>query len=101
MRHVLSITISNITLCNVFYVVDTYITYLELGLDLPQLAPGEHLDVRRDLLPRPRLARPQLDVARYQLVPPCRQKDYRISYKTSELRVNLKSISFRGQINLN
>ena len=50
-------------------VVDTYITYLELGLDLPQLAPGQHLDVRGDLLPRPRLARPQLDVARYQLVP--------------------------------
>ena len=51
------------------YMVDTYITYLELGLDLPQLAPGQHLDVRRDLLPRPRLPRPQLDVARYQLVP--------------------------------
>ena len=59
---------------NVFYVVDTYITYLELGLDLPQLAPGQHLDVRGDLLSRPRLPRPQLDVARYQLVPPCRQK---------------------------
>ena len=52
-----------------YYVVDTYITYLELGLDLPQLAPGQHLDVRGDLLPRPRLPRPQLDVARYQLVP--------------------------------
>ena len=43
---------------------------LQLSLDLPQLPPGEHLDVGADLLPRPRLARPQLDVARYQLVPP-------------------------------
>ena len=59
---------------SVLYVVDTYITYLELGLDLPQLAPGQHLDVRGDLLPRPRLARPQLDVARYQLVPACRSR---------------------------
>ena len=42
----------------------------QLRLDLPQLPPGEHLDVGADLLPRPRLARPQLDVARYQLVPP-------------------------------
>ena len=42
---------------------------LELGLDLPQLPPGQHLDVGADLLPGPRLAGPQLDVPRYQLVP--------------------------------
>ena len=39
--------------------------HLELGLHLPQLPPGQHLDVAADLLPRPRLARPQLDVPRY------------------------------------
>lgn len=50
-------------------VYDTYKTYLKLGLDLPQLPPRQHLNVRGDLLPRPRLARPQFDVARYQLVP--------------------------------
>ena len=53
---------------------DTYITYLKLGLDLPQLPPGQHLDVRGDLLPRPRLACPQFDVARYQLVPTWEEK---------------------------
>ena len=43
---------------------------LELCLDLSQLPPRQHLDVRADLLPRPRLAGPQLDVPSYQLVPP-------------------------------
>ena len=41
----------------------------QLCLDLPELPPGEHLYVGADLLPRPCLARPQLDVPRYQLVP--------------------------------
>ena len=67
------------------YVVDTYITYLELGLDLPQLAPGQHLDVRGDLLPRPRLPRPQLDVARYQLVPPCKSRNKIVELVTRPL----------------
>ena len=43
---------------------------LELGLHLPQLPPGEHLDVAAHLLPRPRLASPELDVSGDQLVPP-------------------------------
>ena len=43
---------------------------LQLCLDLSQLPPGQHLDVRADLLPRPRLAGPQLDIPSYQLVPP-------------------------------
>ena len=43
---------------------------LQLGLDLPQLPPGQHLDVAAHLLPRPRHAGPQLDVPSYQLVPP-------------------------------
>ena len=42
---------------------------LQLGLDLPQLPPGQHLDVGADLLPGPGLAGPELDVPRYQLVP--------------------------------
>ena len=41
----------------------------QLCLDLPELPPGKHLYVGADLLPRPRLARPQFDVPRYQLVP--------------------------------
>ena len=44
--------------------------HLQLGLHLPQLPPGQHLDVAAHLLPRPRLARPQLYVPRYQLIPP-------------------------------
>ena len=44
--------------------------HLQLGLDLSQLPPCQHLDVRADLLPRPRLAGSQLDVPSYQLVPP-------------------------------
>ena len=44
--------------------------HLELGLDLPQLPPGQHLDVAAHLLPRPRLAGPELDVPGDQLVPP-------------------------------
>ena len=44
--------------------------HLELGLHLPQLPPGQHLDVAAHLLPRPRLAGPELDVSRDQLVPP-------------------------------
>ena len=43
--------------------------HLQLGLHLPQLPPGQHLDVTGDLLPGPGLARPQLDVPRYQLIP--------------------------------
>ena len=44
--------------------------HLELGLDLPELPPGQHLDVATHLLPRPRLAGPELDVPGDQLVPP-------------------------------
>ena len=44
--------------------------HLELGLHLPQLPPGQDLDVAAHLLPRPRLASPELDVSRNQLVPP-------------------------------
>ena len=44
--------------------------HLELGLDLPELPPGQHLDVAAHLLPRPRLAGPELDVPGDQLVPP-------------------------------
>ena len=43
---------------------------LELGLHLPQLPPGQHLDVAAHLLPRPRLPRPQLDISSNQLISP-------------------------------
>lgn len=49
---------------------DTY--YFQSSLYLSQFPPGQHLDVWTDLLPRSRLARPQFDVPRYQLVPTCR-----------------------------
>ena len=44
--------------------------HLQLGLHLPQLPPGQHLDVAAHLLPRPRLPRPQLDVSGNQLISP-------------------------------
>ena len=44
---------------------------LEFGLDFAQLPPRQDLDVRADLLARPRLARAQFDVARDQLVATC------------------------------
>ena len=50
--------------------VDCAVVRLELGLDLPELPPGQHLDVAAHLLPRPRLAGPELDVSGDQLVPP-------------------------------
>ena len=50
--------------------VDCAVVGLELGLDLPELPPGQHLDVATHLLPRPRLAGPELDVPGDQLVPP-------------------------------
>ncbi len=43
-------------------------SYLELGLDLPQLSSGQNLDVGADLLPGARLAGAQLDVPRDELV---------------------------------
>ena len=45
--------------------------YLDFGLDFTQFPPGEHLNVRTDLFPRPRLARPQFDVTCNQLVATC------------------------------
>ena len=42
--------------------------HLQLGLDLPELPPGEHLDVGADLLPRPRLTRPQLYIPRHSFM---------------------------------
>ena len=50
--------------------VDCAVVGLELGLDLPELSPGQHLDVAAHLLPRPRLAGSELDVPGDQLVPP-------------------------------
>jgi hypothetical protein len=47
----------------------TYGPYLELGLYLSELPPGEDLYVRADLLARARLAGAQLDVARNEFVP--------------------------------
>ena len=44
--------------------------HLQLGLNLPELPPGKDLDVGADLFPCSCLARPQLDVPGYQLVPP-------------------------------
>ena len=41
----------------------------KFGLYLPELPPGEDLDVGADLFPCSCLARPQLDVPGYQLVP--------------------------------
>ena len=57
--------------------------HLDLVVDGLGLPPREHLDVARDLLARPVLARAQLDVARDQLVAPCahthtRQHCYRV-----------------------
>ena len=40
--------------------------YLELGLYLPELSPGEDLYVRAHLLPGPGLTRPQLDIPAQQ-----------------------------------
>ena len=42
--------------------------HLELGLHLPQLPPGQHLDVAAHLLPGPGLASPQLDISGNQFI---------------------------------
>ena len=56
---------------------------LEFGLDFAQLPPRQDLDVRADLLARPRLARAQFDVARDQLVATCPSNRKKVQKKTN------------------
>ena len=56
------------TLCGDSQRSEKIIIYLQFGLDFPELSPGEDLNVRRNLLSRPRFPRAQFYVPSYQLV---------------------------------